>query len=70
MVNEMKFSVKEAILQDDISRIERAMKSVDVDAKVDVNVGANTVSVDSWLMPEEFFVAFNDEEYDVAILEA
>ncbi|CAG9208043.1 conserved hypothetical protein [Paraburkholderia sabiae] len=66
----MKFSVKEAIQADDISRIERAMKSVDVDAKVAVNVGANTVSVDSWLMPEEFFVAFHDEEYDVAILEA
>ncbi|MBN3756166.1 copper chaperone [Paraburkholderia sp. Tr-20389] len=66
----MRFSVKETILPDDISRIERAMKSVDVDAKVDVNVSANTVSVDSWLMPEEFFVAFYDEEYDVAIIEA
>ncbi|ALL71585.1 MULTISPECIES: hypothetical protein [Paraburkholderia] len=46
------------------------MKSVDADAQVDVNVAANTVSVDSWLMPEEFFVAFNDEDYNVAILEA
>ncbi|WP_346779189.1 hypothetical protein [Burkholderia sp. Ac-20365] len=46
------------------------MKSVDGEATVDVNVGANTVSVDSWLMPEEFFVAFNDEDYNVAILEA
>ncbi|ALP67984.1 hypothetical protein C9I56_21520 [Paraburkholderia caribensis] len=66
----MKFSVKEAIQSDDISRIQRAMKSVDADAQVDVNVAANTVSVDSWLMPEEFFVAFNDEDYNVAILEA
>ena len=66
----MKFSVKETIQSDDISRIERAMKSVDGEATVDVNVGANTVSVDSWLMPEEFFVAFNDEDYNVAILEA
>ncbi|ACC74091.1 hypothetical protein Bphy_5001 [Paraburkholderia phymatum STM815] len=66
----MKFSVKEAIHSDDISRIERAMKSVDGDAKVDVNVTTNTVSVDSWLMPEEFFVAFYDEDYNVGILEA
>jgi copper chaperone CopZ len=66
----MKFSVKEIIHPDDISRIESAMKSVDVDATVDVDVGANTVSVDSWLMPEEFFVAFHDEDYSVAILEA
>ncbi|WP_109477095.1 hypothetical protein [Paraburkholderia sp. C35] len=66
----MRFSIKETIHSDDISRIERAMKSVDDEAKVDVNVGANTVSVDSWLMPEEFFVAFHDEDYNVAILEA
>jgi hypothetical protein len=46
------------------------MKSVDADAKVEVDVGASTVSVDSWLMPEEFFVAFHDEDYNVAILEA
>jgi len=28
------------------------------------------VSVDSWLMPEEFFVAFDEENYDVLIVEA
>jgi len=66
----MKFSVQETIHTNDISRIERAMKSVDADAKVEVDVGASTVSVDSWLMPEEFFVAFHDEDYNVAILEA
>jgi copper chaperone len=26
--------------------------------------------VDSWLLPEEFFVAFDDENYDVVIVEA
>ncbi|WP_345961195.1 hypothetical protein [Paraburkholderia largidicola] len=46
------------------------MKSVDADAQVEVNVDAKTVSVDSWLMPEEFFVAFQDEDYNAAILEA
>ncbi|MEX3937318.1 MULTISPECIES: hypothetical protein [Paraburkholderia] len=65
----MKFSVSEAIGSDDISRIERAMKSVDVDAKVDIDIDANSVSVDSWLMPEEFFVAFQDEDYSVRIIE-
>jgi hypothetical protein len=35
-----------------------------------VNVNAKTVSVDSWLMPEEFLVAFVDEDYDVRIVEA
>ncbi len=45
------------------------MKTVDADAKVDVDIGTQTVSVDSWLMPEEFLVAFYDEEYDVTIAE-
>lgn len=65
----MKFSVNETIASGDISRIERAMKSVDTDAKVNVDVDANSVSVDSWLMPEEFFVAFHDEDYNVRIVE-
>ena len=66
----MKFSVKGEIRSDDISTIEHAMKTVDADAKVNVDIDANTVSVDSWLMPEEFLVAFVDEEYDVTIVEA
>ena len=66
----MKFSVKNEIHQNDISTIEGAMKSVDTDAKVNVDIGTKTVSVDSWLMPEEFLVAFYDEDYDVRILEA
>jgi len=57
----MKFSVKDEIRSDDISMIERAMKSVDADAKVNVDIGTKTVSVDSWLMPEEFLVAFADQ---------
>nr|WP_201699128.1 copper chaperone [Paraburkholderia hiiakae] len=65
----MKFAMKTEIRTDDLSTIVHAMKSVDADAKVDVDVGAQTVSVDSWLMPEEFLVAFYDEEYDVGIAE-
>jgi copper chaperone len=65
----MKFSVKNPMGSDDIGALERAMKSVDGDAKVDVDVDAKTVSIDSWLMPEEFLVAFADEDYDVTIAE-
>ena len=66
----MKFSVNNEIRQNDISTIEGAMKTVDTDAKVDVDINAKMVSVDSWLMPEEFLVAFHDEDYDVLIVEA
>jgi copper chaperone len=66
----VKFSIKNEIRPDDVSTIQHAMQSVDPDAKVDVDIDGKTVSVDSWLMPEEFFVAFDDEEYEVQILEA
>jgi copper chaperone len=66
----MKFSVKNEIRSTDISTIEHAVKTVDADAKVNVDIDTKTVSVDSWLMPEEFFVAFDDENYDVIIVEA
>ena len=66
----MKFLVKNGIRSTDISTIEAAVKSVDGDAKVNVDVDTKTVSVDSWLMPEEFYVAFDDENYDVLIVEA
>ncbi|MEX3859500.1 MULTISPECIES: copper chaperone [Paraburkholderia] len=65
----MKFAMKTEIRNDDLPTIVHAMKSVDADAKVDVDVGAQTVSVDSWLMPEEFLVAFYDEDLDVGIAE-
>jgi copper chaperone len=67
---QVKFSVKNELRPDAVSTLAHAMKMVDSDAKVDVDVAAQTVSVDSWLMPEEFFVAFEDEDYDVRILEA
>jgi copper chaperone len=67
--NEMKFSIKDEIRSDDIATIEHAINTVDADAKVKVDVETKTVSVDSWLMPEEFIVAFDDENYDVKITE-
>ncbi|MFM0236959.1 copper chaperone [Paraburkholderia phytofirmans] len=66
----MKFSVKDEIRSDDISTLEHAMKTVDADAKVNVDIDTKTVSVDSWLMPEEFLVAFVDEDFDATIVEA
>jgi copper chaperone len=66
----MKFSVKDEIRSDDIGTIEHALKMVDGDAKVSVDVNSKIVSVDSWLMPEEFIVAFVEEDYDVSIAEA
>jgi copper chaperone len=65
----MKFSVKDEIRSDDIVTIEHAINTVDADAKVNVDIATKTVSVDSWLMPEEFVVAFVDEDYDVTIAE-
>jgi copper chaperone len=65
----MKFSIKDEIRSDDIATIEHAINTVDPDAKVKVDVETKTVSVDSWLMPEEFIVAFDDENYDVKITE-
>jgi copper chaperone CopZ len=62
--------MKDEIRSDDVASIEHAMKSVDADAKVNVDIGTRTVSVDSWLMPEEFLIAFADEDYDVRIAEA
>jgi copper chaperone len=67
--SEMKFSIKDEIRSDDIATIEHAINTVDADAKVKVDVETKTVSVDSWLMPEEFIVAFDDENYDVKITE-
>jgi copper chaperone CopZ len=66
----MKFSMKNEIRSDDVSTIEHAMKTVDADAKVNVDIDTKVVSVDSWLMPEEFLVAFEDENYEVTIVEA
>jgi copper chaperone CopZ len=62
--------MKSEVRSDDVPTIEHAMKSVDADAKVNVDIDAKTVNVDSWLMPEEFLVAFEDVDYDVTIVEA
>ncbi len=52
----MKFLVEKEIRAQDVATLERAMKSVDAEQR--------TVSVDSWLMAEEFIVAFVDEDFE------
>lgn len=47
--------------------IGHAIWTVDPDAKTHVDLDAKTVEIDSWLMPEEFLVAFNEAGYDVKI---
>ncbi|WP_286162300.1 copper chaperone [Burkholderia sp. WP9] len=53
----------------DAAVLTRAMRTVEPDAKVDVDVDARTVKVDSWLFAEEFLVAFVDAGYDVKLVE-
>lgn len=43
---------------DDAAVLTRAMRTVEPDAKIDVDVDARAVKVDSWLFAEEFLVAF------------
>lgn len=65
----MEFTLHE-LTGDDANVIARAVRSVDPDAQVNVNTSAMTVQVVSWLMPEEFLVAFNEAGYDVRISRA
>jgi copper chaperone len=65
----VKFSMKNEIPLGDVPTIEHAMKTVDGDAKVNVDLDAKTVNIDSWLMPEEFLVAFEDEDQDVIFVD-
>ncbi|WP_168787790.1 copper chaperone [Paraburkholderia aromaticivorans] len=65
----MKFEVKKLTGGDDPRVIVHAIGTVDPDAKVDVNEGAHSVTVDSWLLAEEFLIAFEEAGYDVRITE-
>lgn len=63
----MKFRTVEKLSDEDIPKIANAIISVDPDAKVETDVRANTVDVNSWLFAEEFLVAFYDAGYDVRV---
>jgi copper chaperone len=66
----MKFQVRRTIGDDDVPLISSALKTVDGEAKIDVDVPTRTIEIDSWLMPEEFFVAFDEADYDVILTDA
>jgi copper chaperone len=63
----MMFKVGQLKGDNDAAVLTRAMRTVEPDAKVDVD--ARTVKVDSWLFAEEFLVAFVDAGYDVTLVE-
>ncbi len=65
----MEFEVKKMTGSDDSHVIARAIATVDPDAKVDVDINAKTVKIDSWLMAEEFLVAFDETGYEVKLTE-
>ncbi|EIM93802.1 hypothetical protein WQE_47189 [Paraburkholderia hospita] len=65
----MKFEVKNMTGGDDSRVIARAIRTVDPDAKVNVNESTHAVKVNSWLLAEEFLIAFEEAGYDVRITE-
>lgn len=63
----MEFGVEKMTGDGDALTLARAIGAVDPDAKVDVDVDARIVKVDSWMMAEEFLVAFEDAGYKAKI---
>ncbi|SAL78391.1 heavy-metal-associated domain-containing protein [Caballeronia telluris] len=63
----MEFEVEKMTGDGDAPTLARAISAVDPDAKVNVNVNGRTVKVDSWMMAEEFLVAFEDAGYKAKI---
>jgi copper chaperone len=63
----MEFTVKAMLGNDDAGVIAQAIRTVDPDAEVDVNLDAKTVEVESWLISDEFLIAFEEAGYDVRI---
>ncbi|MEZ0606699.1 heavy-metal-associated domain-containing protein [Paraburkholderia sp. IW21] len=63
----LEFEVEKMTGDGDAQTLARAIGAVDPDAKVDVDVNARTVKVDSWMLAEEFLVAFEDAGYQAKI---
>lgn len=64
----LKFRLHNDIVQSDVARIEHALKRVDPDSNVSVDLPSRNVVVESWLMPEEFLIAFADEDLNAKIV--
>ncbi|PMS17355.1 hypothetical protein C0Z19_24690 [Trinickia soli] len=63
----MEFEVDKMTGHGDAQTLARAIVAVDPDAKVDVDVDARTVKVDSWMMADEFLIAFEEAGYQAKI---
>ncbi|NRO97025.1 copper chaperone [Paraburkholderia sp. NMBU_R16] len=63
----MEFEMEKMTGDVDAPTLARAIRAVDPDAKVDVDVDAGIVKIDSWMMAEEFLVAFEDAGYKAKI---
>lgn len=63
----LEFEVEKTTGDVDAQTLAQAIGAVDPDAKVAVDFGARTVKVDSWMMAEEFLVAFEDAGYKAKI---
>lgn len=61
----MEFLLDHAIDGAAAQNITHQIRTVDPDAKVQVDPASRMVQVDSWLFAEEFFVAFDDAGYAV-----
>ncbi|PCE32368.1 hypothetical protein [Burkholderia ubonensis] len=61
----MEFLLDHAIDGAAAQDIAHQIRTVDPDAKVQVDQPNQMVQVDSWLFAEEFFVAFDDAGYAV-----
>lgn len=63
----MEFEMEKTTGGGDAQTLARAIGAVDPDAKVDVDVDAGIVKIHSWMMAEEFLVAFEDAGYKAKI---
>jgi copper chaperone len=63
----IEFEMEKMTGHGDAQTLARAIGAVDPDAKVDVDVDARIVKIDSWMMAEEFLVAFEDAGYKARI---
>ena len=68
-LDHLEFEVDKMTGHGDAQTLARAIVAVDPDAKVDVDVDvdARTVKVDSWMMADEFLIAFEEAGYQAKI---
>ena len=66
-IQHMQFEAERMTAEADAKTLARAIGAVDPDAKVDVDVDTKIIKIDSWLLAEEFLIAFEDAGYKAKI---